>query len=156
MAELVTGILLAIAVIGTVVPLLPGSLLAAAAVIGCAFVTGERAAWIAAGVAVAVLAVAWVAKWLVPARHMSGEVHPWSLAIGGVAGLVGFFVVPVVGLVLGFVGGVFATELVRARSPALAWPATRRAITAAGIGMLIELASVIVAAGLWGTIMVFT
>lgn len=156
MAEWVTAALLAVAVVGTVIPLLPGSLLAAAAVVGCAIVTGERAAWIAAAIAVAVLAVGWVAKWLVPARHVSGDVHPWSLAVGGVVGLIGFFVVPVVGLVLGFVGGVFATELLRTRSPALAWPATRQAITAAGIGMLIELASVILAAGLWGTVMVFT
>lgn len=156
MAELVTGVLLTVAVIGTVIPLLPGSLLAAAAVIGCAFVLGQPGAWIAAGVAVAVLVVGWVAKWLVPARHVSGDVHPWSLAVGGVAGLVGFFVVPIVGLVLGFVAGVFGTELLRTKSPALAWPATRQAITAAGIGMLIELGSVVLAAALWTTVMVFT
>lgn len=65
------------------------------------------------------------------------------------AGLIGFFVIPVVGLFIGFVAGVFAVELFKSRSFAAAWPATKQALAAAGLSMLIELASVVVTGGVW-------
>jgi uncharacterized protein len=47
---IVAGLLLAVAAVGTVYPVLPGSLLAIATLIGWAWVMGSRAAWIAAGI----------------------------------------------------------------------------------------------------------
>lgn len=154
--EWLAGLLILVGIVGTVVPLLPGLLLVGIAVVGYAAYSGERAAWIAAGICVAILAAGWVAKWLVPARKVSGDVHNLSLAVGGVAALVGFFVIPVVGLVVGFVGGVFLSELARTRALETAWPATRQAIKAAGLAMLIELTSAVLAGALWGVVMVFT
>ena len=49
-----------------------------------------------------------------------------SLVVGGVLGVVGFFVVPVIGLPLGFVLGIYLAELQRV-GRAQAWPATRHA-----------------------------
>ena len=53
----------------------------------------------------------------------------------------GFFVVPVVGLVLGFVAGVYAAERRRVGVEA-AWPSTLAALRAVGLCILIELAAV--------------
>lgn len=62
--------------------------------------------------------------------------------------MVGFFVVPVVGLFLGFVVGVYAAEH-RRLGARLAWPSTRAALGAVGLALLIELAAAVVAASVW-------
>jgi uncharacterized protein len=61
---------------------------------------------------------------------------------------VGFFVVPVVGLPLGFLLGVYLSELQRVGRER-AWPATRAAVGAAGLSLLIELAAGLLAATTW-------
>ena len=63
-----------------------------------------------------------------------------TLVAGGLLGIVGFFVVPVVGLLLGFVLGVYLAELARV-GRARAWPSARHALTAVGWSILIELAA---------------
>jgi hypothetical protein len=69
---------------------------------------------------------------------------------GVVLGVVGFFVVPVVGVVLGFVLGVYLAERVRLGSHGAAWPSTVHALKAAGWSMLIELATALIMAATWG------
>jgi hypothetical protein len=71
-----------------------------------------------------------------------------TLLLGAVLGVVGFFVVPVVGLVLGFVLGVYLSELFRL-GPERAWPATRAALKAVGLSLLIELVASLAAAATW-------
>jgi uncharacterized protein YqgC (DUF456 family) len=71
-----------------------------------------------------------------------------TLLLGAVLGVVGFFVIPVVGLVVGFVLGVYLSEL-RRLGPDRAWPATRAALTAVGLSMLIELLASLAAALTW-------
>jgi uncharacterized protein len=147
--ELLIGAVILVGIAGTVVPFLPGPLLVAAAVLVYALVEQTQAAWLTCAICLAILVVGFVLKWVIPARHVSGEVDRLPLFVGGILAVVGFFVIPIVGLVIGFVAGVFGTELVRSRSPAQAWPATRRAITAAGISMLIDLAAVVVTGCVW-------
>ena len=148
-AALVAGAIIVVGIVGTVVPLLPGALLVAAGGVVYALLVQQPAAWVGAGLALVCLAIGLVAKYLVPARAVSGDVDRWPLAIGGVAGVVGFFVIPVVGLPVGFIVGVFGTELVRTRRFDAAWTATRHALKAAGLSLLIELASVVVAGCVW-------
>ncbi|MDO9498092.1 MAG: DUF456 family protein, partial [Nocardioides sp.] len=62
--------------------------------------------------------------------------------------IVGFFVVPVVGIVLGFVLGIYLAEHRRVGS-AQAWPSTRHALKAVGLSILIELVAGALAAGTW-------
>ncbi len=68
--------------------------------------------------------------------------------LGGLLGIVGFFVVPVIGLPLGFVLGIYLSELQRLGRDR-AWPATRHALTAVGIALLVELVAGFTAAGTW-------
>jgi hypothetical protein len=62
--------------------------------------------------------------------------------------LVGFFVVPVVGLILGFVLGVWLVELSRVGSDQ-AWTSTKKALGAAGLAMLIEFTAALGVAVVW-------
>jgi len=153
-SELLAGIVILLGIVGTVVPLLPGPVLVGIGVVGYAIAVGTTPAWVAAGIGVTVLVAGAVAKWWIPARTVSGDVDALPLIVGGILAVVGFFVIPVVGLVVGFVLGVLATELVRTRSWQLAWPATKTALKAAGLQMLIELASVVVAGSVWLAAMV--
>ena len=70
-------------------------------------------------------------------------------------GIVGFFVIPVVGLLIGFVLGVYLAELRRVGSAA-AWPATVHALKAVGLSIVIELVASLLAATTWALGVVLT
>jgi uncharacterized protein YqgC (DUF456 family) len=147
--DVLAGIAIAIGLVGIVAPLLPGTLLISAAVLVWAIAVGEVAGWVLGGVALAVLAAGTVIKYVVPGRNLKTHGIPnRTLLAGGLLGIVGFFVVPVVGLVLGFVLGIYASEVQRLGTQA-AWPATKVAVKAVGLSLLIELAAGLVAASLW-------
>jgi hypothetical protein len=147
--DLLAGLAIAVGLVGIVVPILPGSLLIAAAVIVWAVSIGGTTAWAAAVAAVAVLGIGTLVKYLLPGRHLKNQGIPTrTLVLGGLLGVVGFFVVPVIGLPLGFVLGVYLSEAQRLGSEA-AWPATRVTVKAVGASILIELAAGMTAAVLW-------
>jgi uncharacterized protein len=56
-------------------------------------------------------------------------------------GIVGFFVIPVVGAVVGFVLGIFVVELGRSRDGSQAWTRTKHALVGVLHSMGIELAA---------------
>jgi uncharacterized protein YqgC (DUF456 family) len=63
--------------------------------------------------------------------------------------VIGFFVIPIIGLIVGFVLGIYLAELVRLREAGRAWDSTRAALVAVGIGMLIELTAGLLMFGVW-------
>lgn len=141
-------VLLAVAVglVGIVVPVLPGSVLILAALLVWAVVTGSATGWTVFAIATAFLVIGTVVKFAVPGRRMkSAGVPNATLLLGGVGGVVGFFAIPVVGLPVGFVLGVYAAELrrvgnVEARRTTLA------ALKAVGLSILIEATAALLAA----------
>jgi hypothetical protein len=72
-----------------------------------------------------------------------------SILVGGVAAIVGFFVIPFVGLIVGFIGGVYVAEHARLRDWEAARGSTWVAMKATGFSILIELAAVLVAGTIW-------
>jgi uncharacterized protein YqgC (DUF456 family) len=147
--DVLAAVAIAVGLVGVVVPLLPGTLLVAAAVVVWAVAVGETPGWAAAGLALLVLTVGAVVKYLLPGRHLKSQGIPTrTLALGGLLGVVGFFVVPVIGLPLGFVLGVYLSEAQRLGADA-AWPATRVTLKAVGASILIELAAATTAAVIW-------
>ncbi len=147
--DLITGLVILVGLVGIVVPVLPGLLLIAAALVGWAAYVGGTVAWSVALVGLLVLAAAALAKYLIAGRHMRAKGVPHrTMIVGGLLGIIGFFVVPVVGLPLGFVLGIYLSELQRLGSQQ-AWPATRHALTAVGLAILIELSGGFVAATIW-------
>ncbi|MFI2755171.1 DUF456 domain-containing protein [Cellulomonas sp. P22] len=148
--ELVVALVVAAGLFGVVVQVLPGSLLVLGAVGVWALLTGGAVAWTAFAVGAVAIAAAAVGKYLVAGRRLTRAGVPGStLAWGGLVGVVGFFVVPVVGLPLGFVGGVYATQRVRGEGHGPAWSATLVALRATGLTILVELAGALVATAAW-------
>jgi uncharacterized protein YqgC (DUF456 family) len=152
--SLIVALAIAVGLVGVVVPLLPGLLLVWGAVAVWAIVEGGIAAYVLLGVATALALAAQVVKYLVPGRRLQRAGVPnRSLLLGGLLGLVGFFVVPVLGLLLGFVLGIYLAERARLGAHDTAWTSTRHALTAVGLSVLLELAAaLIIAVGWAGTV----
>ncbi len=155
--EVLVALVIAVGLIGVVVPILPGTILIFGAIAVWAFVTGGTAAWVAFAIATALLVVSGVIKYTWPGRRMKDAGIPSrSLIVGGLVGIVGFFVIPVVGLFVGFVLGTYAAELPRHRSHAAAWRSTVHATKAAGLSILVELLGALLASGVWLAAVIFT
>jgi uncharacterized protein YqgC (DUF456 family) len=138
--SVVASLVILLGLAGIIVPALPGSVLIGAAIVGWAAFTGGEAAWVAAGVAVVLLVIGALVKFAVPHRRLRDVGVPMStIVIGGILGIVGFFAIPVIGLFLGFVGGVWLAEA-RRLGVRNARPSTKSAIGAVGLSILIELA----------------
>ena len=152
--DLLAGLAILVGLVGIVVPILPGTLLVAAGLLGWAVVEGEPLGWLLTGAALAVLALGAVVKYTVPGRGLKAAGVPTrTLLLGTVLGVVGFFVIPVVGLVVGFVAGIYVSEVQRLGRRA-AWPATKVALRAVGLSILIEVAAALLATALWLTAVV--
>ena len=88
----------------------------------------------------------------IPGRRMKRQgVGGSTLLVGALAGIVGFFVIPVVGLPVGFVLGVLGVEYTRTRDLGRAWYATKRALVGVLHSMGIELGTAVVIGGVWAT-----
>ena len=154
--EILVGLTIAVGLVGILLPILPGSLLVGAAILVWALESGSTTAWIVLATALALLVAGGAVKYLVPGRRLQRAGVPSStLLAGAVLGVVGFFVVPVVGLPLGFVLGVYVVEW-RRLGRRDAWPATVHALKAVGLGILIELAFGTLAAATWALGVVLT
>ena len=144
------GVLLVVAAVGVVYPGLPGSLLAIVTLLVWAWAMGSWAAWVAAIIGALLCAIGWSASAVLTGRKMKQlQVPVWSVLVAVVAGIAGLFLIPVVGLFVGFVVGLLASELVRHRDLREAWRSGFAALKALGAGVLIELALVCAAASVW-------
>ncbi|WP_205474547.1 DUF456 domain-containing protein [Nocardioides sp. SYSU D00038] len=147
--EVLVAVVIAIGLVGILVPVLPGSVLVLGAVLVWAIEVGSGTAWAVFAIVTALLAVGTVVKYLVPGRRLKEQGIPASTQwAGALLAVVGFFVVPVVGLFLGFVLGVYLAERRRVGA-ARAWPSTKAALRAVGLSILIELAAGLLAAATW-------
>lgn len=144
------GLAVAIGLVGVIVPLLPGTLLVFAAIAIWAAVEHTVVSWVVLGVVAAVLGASLLIKYLWPARRMrAAEIGRWTLVSGAALGVVGFFVVPIVGLLAGFVLGVYLAELATRRDQRRAWAATIHAVKAAVLSVGVELVGGLIATVVW-------
>jgi uncharacterized protein YqgC (DUF456 family) len=144
------AVVIAIGLAGIVIPILPGGLLVFAAILVWALVEQTAVGWATLGIAAACFVVAEVIKYTWPVRRMrAAEVGTWSLVAGGVLGVIGFFVVPVLGLVLGFVLGVYLAELAKRRDQRRAWASTVHAVKGVALSVGVEFTGALLATITW-------
>ena len=144
------AVAIAVGLVGILVPLLPGTLLVYAAIAVWSFVVRTTVGWVVLGVVTAVLGAGVLVKYLWPVKRMrAADVNGWTMAAGGVVGVIGFFVIPVAGLIVGFVVGVYLAELAHRRNQRRAWASTVHAVKGAALSVGVELAAGLLAAGVW-------
>jgi uncharacterized protein YqgC (DUF456 family) len=154
--DALTGLVIALGLVGIVAMVLPGTVLILGALLVWAVLVGETAGWVAFAVAATFLVLGQVVKYAVPGRKMKDVGVPNStLLAGGLLGVVGFFVIPVVGLPLGFVAGVYVAEHLRVGATA-ARGTTGHALRAVGLSIVIELGFGMLAALTWAAGVVAT
>ena len=147
---ILVAVAIAVGLVGVLVPLLPGTLLVYAAIAVWAFVEQNTVGWVVLGVVTAILAATMAIKYLWPVKRMrAADVSPATLAAGAVAGVIGFFVIPVLGLLVGFVLGVYLAELAHRRDQRRAWASTVHAVKGAALSVGVELAGGMLATVAW-------
>ncbi len=153
---LLVAVVIAVGVVGILVPLLPGTLLVWAAIAVWAVLERSTESWVVLGVVTALLGTGVAVKYLWPARRMrAADVGGRTLAAGAVLGIVGFFVIPVAGLLVGFVLGVYLAELVQRRDQRRAWASTVHAVKGVALSVGVELVAALLATAVW-TVAVLT
>ena len=143
----VAGLLLAVGVLGTIIPVLPGSVLTIVVLVAWAWLIGTTASWAAGLIGVALALTGMSASLVLTGRKMRAQRIPnGPVLVGVAAGVAGMFIIPVVGLFLGFALGLLLAEFVRRRDLAAAWRSSLEAMKSMGLGMLLEFVCVSLAA----------
>jgi len=141
---------IAVGLVGIVVPLLPGTLLVFGAIAVWAAIEHNVTSWVTLGVVGALIAVSTAIKYLWPVRRMrAADVSTWTLVAGAVLGIIGFFVIPVLGLVIGFVLGIYLAELAHRRNQRAAWTSTVHALKGVVLSVGVELCGALLATAAW-------
>jgi len=150
--ELIVGLMIVVGLVGTVIPVLPGILLVWAAVLVWA-IAGDGSdvgRWVVFAIATAVAGTAVVLTTILPGRRAAATGAPrslmWIVALGTV---VGFFVIPVVGALVGGPVAAYVAELVRLRDRGAAWRSAVEALKGFGIGVAIQLVGGVTIAVTW-------
>lgn len=148
--EAVLAIVMLVGLVGVVVPVFPGLVLVAGAGLVWALQRGGVTAWVVFAVMALVGVAGITLASVLPARRAAAGGAPgWVVAAGAAGLVVGFFLIPVVGALIGFPVGVFLAELVRQRHLGSAWRATWEALKGVGLGIALQLAAGVVMIAVW-------
>jgi uncharacterized protein len=145
------GLIVAAGVVGVIIPVIPGLLLSWLGVLLWTFIGGAGPVkWVFLAVATLIALVGAGIKYALPGRNMKASgVRTLSIVAGGLLGIIGFFVIPVIGLPIGFVLGVLLAELARHHDREVAWQSTVAALKAVGLAVMIEVATAFAVAVTW-------
>lgn len=155
---LIAAVLMLVAVVGTIYPIVPGSPIAVITMIAWAWILGSSASWSTGVIAAALALVGMSASLALTGRTMHRERIPRGpVLVATLCAVVGLFVIPFLGLFIGFAFGLLGAEYYRRRDLRAAFGSALQAMKAMGWGMLIECACVMLALGLFslGTLLHF-
>ncbi|MEU2654742.1 DUF456 domain-containing protein [Streptomyces sp. NPDC007325] len=135
---------------GVLTPGVPGSWLVWAAVLWWSLNEQTGLAWILLVSSTALMLLTQVVVWQLPPRRFRNVgLTRRTLGYAGGGALLGFVLLPVVGAVPGFVGGVYLSERLRIGGHGQARAATRALMRAAGTSLLVELFACLLIVGAW-------
>lgn len=125
---------------GIIIPFLPGILLIWAGIVGYGFVAGFDAIGIGVIVIATVLsAIGVVLGFVLPQQAADAAGASKKSQLAGVLGaVVGFFVIPVVGVLIGAVAGIALAEYAEKNDWGPAWRSTKGILTGMGAAVLAQ------------------
>ena len=135
----VVGLAYIVGLTGIVVPVLPGTITIAIATLIWAIVIGGWPAWIVFAIVLVLSAIGMTTSDALTGRKLhAAEVPMWPIYVDIAAGIVGFFVIPLLGLPIGFVLGLCMSEAVRQKDLSKGLGSAWIAVKALGVGIMIE------------------
>ncbi|MFB7307548.1 DUF456 domain-containing protein [Streptomyces sp. NPDC056192] len=144
------GLVILLGLVGVLVPGVPGQAIVWAAVLWWALTERTPVAWGVLIGATALLLLNQALKPLLrPRRPRESGAPRKTLMLGGIAGIVGFFVLPVVGGIVGYVGAIYGAERLRLGSGGAARASLRSVMRATGYSVLVELFACLLVTGTW-------
>jgi len=147
---LLAGLVILLGVGGVLVPGVPGSWLVWAAVMWWALKDPQPLAWAVLMGATVALFLSQVVRWALPPRRLRASgATPRMAAYAGVGAFLGFFLVPVLGTIPGFMGGIYLSERLRLGRHREAMAALRTAMRSGGSSVLAELFTCLLIMGAW-------
>ena len=149
-ATIVTSVLIIIGCLGIIIPVLPGSITALIGLIIWAVVLQSVEGWVVLALGATLLLAGMSASLVLTGSRLKRRAIPNRTLLFGVIGaVIGMFVIPVVGLVIGFIVGLMASETVRNRNFRTALDTSWVALKAAGLGIIIELSCALLASSVF-------
>ncbi|MGI8537018.1 MAG: DUF456 domain-containing protein [Mycobacteriales bacterium] len=151
MGSFLVGVLMVVGLFGIFVPLLPGTALILAAGLGWALLVVEDGSgrWVVVGVMAALFVAGFALKYALPGRRLSGQLPRTTLLLGAAGALLGFFLLPPFGLLLGGIAGVYVAEARRHGNGPEARRSTVQILQAVGLGLLAELTAGVLMVATW-------
>ncbi|MFF2328019.1 MULTISPECIES: DUF456 domain-containing protein [unclassified Streptomyces] len=147
---LAVGLVMLLGLAGVLAPGVPGQAIVWAAVLWWALTENTPVAWGVLMGATALLLLNQALKPLLPSRRPRESGAPRkTLMLGGAGAIVGFFVVPVVGAIAGYVGAIYGAERLRLGSRGAGWASVRSVMRATGYAVLVELFVCLLVTGAW-------
>ncbi|MET1021461.1 MAG: DUF456 domain-containing protein [Arthrobacter sp.] len=145
------GLAILVGVAGTVIPVLPGSILIGLSLLAWAIWGGAgTTGWVVFAIGLVFVLAGMAASAVLTGRKLKQHSIPGrSVVVGLVLGVIGMFVIPVVGLFVGFAAGLLLSELLRTRVLGTAVASSWAALKATGLGMLAEFGLACLAASTW-------
>ncbi|MDQ0958298.1 MULTISPECIES: DUF456 domain-containing protein [unclassified Streptomyces] len=147
---LLVGVVVLLGLCGVLVPGVPGSWLVWAAILWWALEDPQPVAWAVLVGATVALFVSQVVRWSLPPRRLRASgATPRMAVYAGLGAFLGFFLIPVLGAIPGFMGGVYLSERLRLGRHGEARAALRRAMRSGGSSVLAELFTCLLIMGAW-------
>ncbi|MGY2744683.1 DUF456 domain-containing protein [Arthrobacter sp. UYCu723] len=145
------GLAILVGVAGTIIPVLPGSLLIGLSLLAWAIWGGAgTTGWVVFGIGLVFVLAGMAASAVLTGRKLKQHSIPSRSVVAGlVLGVVGMFIIPVVGLFVGFAAGLLLSELHRTRAFGTAVASSWAALKATGLGMMVEFGLACLAASTW-------
>jgi len=151
LAELGVLAVLLVGLAGVLLPVVPGLLLIwAAGLVWTVADGGGALRWTALAALTALAGAGTATKYVLAGRAArTGGAPRRTLLFGVVGAVAGFFLLPVLGLLIGGVAGIYLAERLRLADPRYAWRSTLAVLQAIGIGVLVELVAAVLMIGVW-------
>lgn len=147
----VVGILMAIGLAGVIVPFLPGLPIVWGAALLYGLMNGFGAlGWTAMAAITALAALGMVASFVLPERAGAASGASRSTRLfAGVTGVIGFFVIPIVGFPIGACAGVLLAQYRETADLADATRATVNVLKGFGVGLIVGLSAGLAMVLIW-------
>ncbi|MFD7324907.1 DUF456 domain-containing protein [Streptomyces sp. NPDC059875] len=147
---LLVAMVMLLGLFGVLAPGVPGPWLVWAAMLWWSLNEQTGLAWILLVASTALLLLTQVVVWQLPQRRIRGVgITRRMVTYAGVGAFLGFFLIPVLGAIPGFIGGIYLSERLRLGGHGQARASTRTVMRAAGTSILVELFSCLLIVGAW-------